>query len=60
MKSIYKYLTLLVILYIVFSTFDYFKYDTFNWTENIMQTLFFMAFFGIFIWLFNSRETKNQ
>lgn len=60
MGLIYKNFILLIVLYFVFVIFDYVENNTFNWTENMIQSLFFVVFFRLFVWLLDGKKNKKN
>ncbi|EHL77809.1 hypothetical protein HMPREF1015_01984 [Bacillus smithii 7_3_47FAA] len=59
MNVFYKNFILLIVLYFVFVIFDYVENHTFNWTENMIQSLFFVVFFRLFMWFLDGKKAKN-
>ncbi|MDQ1144037.1 hypothetical protein QE429_000864 [Bacillus sp. SORGH_AS 510] len=56
MKWAFKYSIILIAVFIVRCIFDYTKNHTFSWTENIIQSASFVALYGFFSWLFESKR----
>jgi cytosine/uracil/thiamine/allantoin permease len=59
MGVIYKNFIIFILLYFVFVIFDYVENNTFNWTENMIQSLFFVVFFRLLIWLLDGKKNKK-
>ncbi|KAA0776187.1 hypothetical protein DT250_04215 [Bacillus sp. AR2-1] len=53
-------LIFIVLLYIVLIAFNYANHNHFNWFENLIKTLFIVAFFEIMMWLFSSKKTPSR
>ena len=60
MNVFYKNFILSIVLYFVFVIFDYVENNTFNWTENMIQSLFFVVFFRLFVWLLDGKKNKKN
>lgn len=59
MNVFYKNFILSIVLYFVLVIFDYVENNTFNWTENMIQSLFFVVFFRLFVWLLDGKKNKK-
>lgn len=59
MNVFYKNFILSIVLYFVLVIFDYVENHTFNWTENMIQSLFFVVFFRLFMWFLDGKKAKN-
>ncbi|AKP48674.1 Hypothetical protein BSM4216_3514 [Bacillus smithii] len=60
MNVFYKNFILSIVLYFVLVIFDYVENNTFNWTENMIQSLFFVVFFRLFVWLLDGKKNKKN
>ncbi len=48
-----------LIYYIWISLYAWFKYETFNFKENIIETIFVFLFFRLFLWMEDQLRKKN-
>ena len=53
-------LILLIPFYIIFVLFDYHNYNQFKWIENIIQSVFFVVFYELFMWLFSTKKESTS
>jgi type IV secretory pathway VirB6-like protein len=58
MKFLYKNIILFISIFIVLIFFDYYRDNTFNWLENIIQSLLFVLIYSLFMWLLDSNKNK--
>lgn len=59
MRLYKKTLILFVLIYINFVSWDYFKYKSFDWLENLVQAVIFSVLFYFVMWLLEPKR-KNK
>ncbi|RJS62380.1 hypothetical protein CJ483_21970 [Bacillus sp. PK3_68] len=57
-RKITIFSTGILLLFIFFVLYDYFKFNELNWIENFLKSLFILAFVRILSWLFDSKKQQ--
>lgn len=62
MKFVRKYIYIIyfIALFLNFIIWDYFRYETFNWIENTLQSLVTVLFYLFFRWAWNSKDYSKK
>lgn len=54
MRSFYKYVLVFIGILVITVMFDLTRYNTFNWLDNIIQSIIFIVVFISLTWLMSS------
>ncbi|WP_243388133.1 hypothetical protein [Bacillus kexueae] len=56
MKFAYRNLVLFVVVFIIHLIFDYFRYHSYHWIENLIQAFLFIVAYTFFTWLISGKN----
>lgn len=60
MRSFYKYVLIFIGILVITVMFDLTRYNTFNWLDNIIQSIIFIVVFISLTWLMSNKKNPDR